>query len=201
MQAESTNNKKPFKKEKPNKVVIIGDSNVGKTCLIERYCENRFGDTQPTIGALHKVKTVNDVELDIWDTAGQERFKSMIPMYYKGAKSIIVSYDVTSINSFEGAKKWIQEIEANTTNVIIVLVANKVDLSSKRVVAKETAKNLAESKGFMYHETSAKDNSGVFELFDAIATKLKEMNIKSENNININNGSEEQIKSRCGCGR
>jgi len=199
MQAESTNNKKPFKKEKPNKVVIIGDSNVGKTCLIERYCENRFGDTQPTIGALHKVKTVNDVELDIWDTAGQERFKSMIPMYYKGAKAIIVSYDVTSINSFEGAKKWIQEIEANTTNVIIVLVANKVDLSSKRVVAKETAKNLAESKGFMYHETSAKDNLGVFELFDAIATKLKEMNIKSENNININNGSEEQIKSRCGC--
>ena len=199
MLAESTNNKKPFKKEKPNKVVIIGDSNVGKTCLIERYCENRFGDTQPTIGALHKVKTVNDVELDIWDTAGQERFKSMIPMYYKGAKAIIVSYDVTSINSFEGAKKWIQEIEANTTNIIIVLVANKVDLSTKRVVAKETAKNLAESKGFMYHETSAKDNLGVFELFDNIASKLKEMNIKTENNININSGSEEQIKSRCGC--
>jgi small GTP-binding protein len=199
MLAESTNKTKTFKKEKPNKVVIIGDSNVGKTCLIERYCDNRFGDTQPTIGALHRVKTVNDLELDIWDTAGQERFKSMIPMYYKGAKAIIVAYDVTSLNSFEGAKKWIQEIEANTTNVLIVLVANKVDLAAKRVVSKETAKTLADVKGFMYHETSAKDNLGVFELFDAIALKLKEMNIKSESNINILNGAEEQNKSSCAC--
>lgn len=200
MLADSTKNSKTFKKEKPNKVVIIGDSNVGKTCLIERYCENKFGDTQPTIGALHKVKTVNDVELDIWDTAGQERFKSMIPMYYKGAKAIIVAYDVTSMNSFEGAKKWIQEIEANTSNIIVVLVGNKMDLIQKRVVNKENAKNFADLKGFMYYETSAKDNVNVFEAFDAIAMKLKEINIKNESNINILNAAQEDNKSSCACG-
>jgi small GTP-binding protein len=199
MLADSTKNSKTFKKEKPNKVVIIGDSNVGKTCLIERYCENKFGDTQPTIGALHKVKTVNDVELDIWDTAGQERFKSMIPMYYKGARAIIVAFDVTSINSFEGGKKWIQEIEANTTNIFVALIGNKVDLIQKRVVNKENAKNFADLKGFMYYETSAKDNVGVFEVFDAIAMKLKEINIKNESNINIQNAAQEENKSSCAC--
>jgi small GTP-binding protein len=200
MLAEPVKNSKTFKKEKPNKVVIIGDSNVGKTCLIERYCENKFGDTQPTIGALHKVKTVNDVELDIWDTAGQERFKSMIPMYYKGARAIIVAFDLTSMNSFEGAKKWIQEIEANISNIIVVIVGNKVDLIQKRVVNKENAKNYADQKGFMYYETSAKDNVGVFDVFDSIAIKLKEMNIKNESNIKIQNGSQEENKSGCACG-
>ena len=102
------------KTTKANKVVIIGDSNVGKTCIIQRFISNSFNTSKPTIGACHYNKKVQDVEIDIWDTAGQERFKSMIPMYYKGAKAIIVVYDITDANSFDGAKKWISEIETNT---------------------------------------------------------------------------------------
>ncbi len=120
-------------------------------------------------------------------------------MYYKGARAILVAYDVTSVNSFEGAKKWIQEIEANTSNILVVLVANKVDLVSKRVVTKDNAKNLADMKGFMYHETSAKENLGVNEVFETIAVKMKEMNIINESSINIQNTLVQENKYNCAC--
>ena len=181
MNSEGGQKNTTFKREKPNKVVIIGDSNVGKTCIIERYVDDHFGDTQPTIGALHKIKSVNDIQLDIWDTAGQERFKSMVPMYYKGAKAIIIAFDVTALASFEGAKKWLHEIESNTTNITIVLLANKIDLDSKRVVSKETAKSFADGKNIFYFETSAKDNINVKESFDFIASRINELNVKSDN--------------------
>lgn len=192
-------NKGSFKREKPNKVVIIGDSNVGKTCIIERYCEDRFGETQPTIGALHKIKMINDVQLDIWDTAGQERFKSMVPMYYKGAKAIIVAFDITSSTSFDGAKKWLSEIASNIANICIVLIANKIDLDSKRAVSKEAAENFADQKNITYFECSAKDNINVKEVFEFIAGKIKEMNIKSNDAINIKQDTNIETSDRsCG---
>jgi small GTP-binding protein len=198
---DDSSQKTVHKREKPNKVVIIGDSNVGKTCFIERYCDDKFGDTQPTIGALHKMKTVADIQLDIWDTAGQERFKSMVPMYYKGAKAIIVAYDVSSVTSFDGAKKWMNEIESNTSNIIIVLLANKIDLET-RLISKETAKNFADAKNIYYFEASAKKNIGVKEVFEFIATKIKELDLKNITNsinikkdaVNINNNEK-----MCGC--
>jgi small GTP-binding protein len=197
---ENKNKGTPPKREKPNKIVIIGDSNVGKTCLIDRYCDDKFGDTQPTIGALHKIKTVNDVQLDIWDTAGQERFKSMIPMYYKGARAIIIAYDVTSIVSFDGAKKWLQEIESNTSNILIILIANKIDLESKRIVSKDMAKNFAEQKNIIYYETSAKDNINIKEVFDYIAKEIKNLNLKNDNSINIKQEVNTQSSQGCSCG-
>jgi small GTP-binding protein len=200
MSGPDNTNTSTYKREKPNKVVIIGDSNVGKTCFIERYCEDRFGDTQPTIGALHKIKTVNDIQLDIWDTAGQERFKSMVPMYYKGAKAIIVAFDVGSAGSFDGAKKWMNEIESNTNNMIIILLANKIDLE-KRGVSRETAKNFADGKNINYFETSAKENLNVKEVFEFIAGKIKESNFKSNNSINIKQEiSDVRTEGKtCGC--
>jgi small GTP-binding protein len=188
-----------YKREKPNKVVIIGDSNVGKTCFIERYCEDRFGDTQPTIGALHKIKTVDDIQLDIWDTAGQERFKSMVPMYYKGAKAIIVAFDITSVASFDGAKRWLNEIESSTANMVIILLANKIDLE-KRMISKETAKNFADGKNIAYFESSAKENLNVKEVFEFIAGKIKESNFKSNNAINIKDEKKLNGETKtCGC--
>jgi small GTP-binding protein len=197
---EETSAKGGVKREKPNKVVIIGDSNVGKTCFIERYCDDRFGDTQPTIGALHKIKTVNEVVLDIWDTAGQERFKSMVPMYYKGAKAIIVAFDVTSVASFDGAKKWMNEIETNTSNILIVLLGNKIDIEN-RVVSKEQAKNFADAKNAQYFETSAKENTNVKEVFEFIASKVKELNVTQSNNLNIKQDAKENHSENktCGC--
>jgi small GTP-binding protein len=197
---EETSAKGGVKREKPNKVVIIGDSNVGKTCFIERYCDDRFGDTQPTIGALHKIKTVNEVVLDIWDTAGQERFKSMVPMYYKGAKAIIVAFDVTSVASFDGAKKWMNEIETNTSNILIILMANKIDIEN-RLVSKEQAKNFADAKNAQYFETSAKENTNVKEVFEFIASKIKEMNVTQSNNLYIKQDVKENRNENktCGC--
>ncbi len=196
----NTNNTSNVKRPKTNKIVIIGDSNVGKTCIIDRYCDNKFGETQPTIGALHKIKTVEDTQLDIWDTAGQERFKSMIPMYYKGAKAIIVAYDMTSSDSFEGAKKWLQEIEANTSNILTVLVATKSDLDSKRIITSTKANAFAEEKKICFFETSSKENINIKEVFEYIAIEIKKMNVKTTSTINIKQDAGSAEKGGCGCG-
>jgi len=190
------------KRKKPSKVVIIGDSNVGKTCIIERFIHNTFESTQPTIGACHFNKKYNDVDLDIWDTAGQERFRSMIPMYFKGSKCIIICFDITDVNTFEGAKKWIKEIEQNVKNSFIFIVGNKCDLENRKVPS-EMVSNFSHSNGYEYIETSAKENINIDVLFEKIAEKIKEINVNEENNYNnnvdIKNFNNEDDDSFCGC--
>ena len=174
------------KRQKGNKVVIIGDSSVGKTCIIQQYLSNTFQDTTSTIGACHFQKTVKDVPIEIWDTAGQERFKSMIPMYYKGAKAIIIVFDITNVHSFEGAKKWLVEIKANISSSYKMLCGNKIDLHEQRSVSNGEAKTYAESNQCMYVETSAKDNVGIDEMFDDIADNIKRI-MKENEELNSNN--------------
>ena len=121
---------KQIPKNKANKVVIIGDSNVGKTCLITRYVDEKFGDTQPTIGALHRMKSVNGVDLDLWDTAGQEQYKSLTRNFYRNSNGVIIVYDVTNKSSFEKVQEWVQSVYDNTERSIqMVLVGNKIDLN------------------------------------------------------------------------
>jgi len=168
---------KNIKKNKSHKIVIIGDTNVGKTSILDMFIENKFGNTKPSIGALHKLKSIKvddeEVQLDIWDTAGQERFKSIVPMYYKGAKGIIIVYDITNQDSFEGAKNWIKEIESNNKSAILVLVGNKIDLEEeKRVVSKDSSQSFCSSKSIIFVECSAKDNNNVNKIFEEIAYKL-----------------------------
>jgi len=189
-----------IKRKKPSKVVIIGDSNVGKTCIIQRFINNSFENTQPTIGACHFNKKYMDVDLDIWDTAGQERFRSMVPMYYKGTKGIIICFDITDVNTFEGAKNWIKEIEQNVKNVSVFLVGNKCDLEN-RTVPSEMVSNYAHTNNFEYIETSAKENINIDVLFKKIAEKIKEMKDNEEINYvdikkNLNNDEDEGF---CGC--
>ena len=163
-----------------HKVVIIGDSNVGKTCLITRFNHNKFDTTAPTIGAIHHIKTAENISLDIWDTAGQERFKSMIPMYYKGASAIIICFDITNQDSFEGAQNWHTEIFESVKKVIIVLCGTKRDLEQKRQVDYSISKKFGDKNGIKYFETSAKDNFNVQEIFNFIVEEITLENLKKE---------------------
>jgi small GTP-binding protein len=160
------------------KLVLLGESAVGKSSLVLRFVKGQFLDYQEsTIGAAFLTQTVclNDttVKFEIWDTAGQERYHSLAPMYYRGAQAAIVVYDITSYDSFDRAKKWVKELQRQgNPNIVIALAGNKVDLASKRTVEIEESQAYAEENGILFMETSAKTAANVNELFVAIAKKL-----------------------------
>merc|ERR1719146_205852 len=160
------------------KLVLLGDSAVGKSCLVVRFVRDEFFEFQePTIGAAFLTQTVAlddaTVKFEIWDTAGQERYRSLAPMYYRGASAAIVVYDVTNKDSFTGAKSWVKELQRRgDPNVVIALAGNKADLDSRRKVDYEEAHSYAEENGILHLETSAKTAVNVKQLFVAIANKL-----------------------------
>lgn len=191
------------KRPKSQKIVLIGDSNVGKTSIIDQFIENKFGETKPSIGAMHKLKTIKnnigeDVQLDIWDTAGQEKFRSIVPMYYKGSKGIIIVYDITSKDSFEGAKKWIQDIEANNNSASLILVGNKTDMGENRDVSTDQANSFATSKNIAYYECSAKTNENIVDIFKSLADKIqKTIENTNTSKLTINVSPQEKQQSYC----
>uniref|UniRef100_A0A7S1CHQ5 Ras-related protein Rab-5C n=1 Tax=Bicosoecida sp. CB-2014 TaxID=1486930 RepID=A0A7S1CHQ5_9STRA len=160
------------------KLVLLGDTAVGKSCLVVRFVRDEFFEYQePTIGAAFLTQTVNledtTVKFEIWDTAGQERYRSLAPMYSRGAAAAIVVYDVTNPDSFEGAKTWVKELQRRgDTNVVIALAGNKADLDNKRKVDAEEADEYAREQGIIHMNTSAKTSLNVKELFVEIAQKL-----------------------------
>ena len=200
---ESQNQTNQNKKPKSQKIVLIGDSNVGKTSIIDQFIESKFGETKPSIGALHKLKMIknnsnDDVQLDIWDTAGQEKFKSIVPMYYKGSKGIIIVFDITSQESFEGSKKWVTDVENNNNSASLILVGNKSDLTETREVSTESASSYAQSKGISYFETSAKLNENILEVFKTIADKVNNVNENPNNSkLTINISPQEKQQAYC----
>lgn len=160
------------------KLVLLGDSAVGKSCLVVRFVRDEFFEFQePTIGAafLTQTVTVDDVtvKFEIWDTAGQERYRSLAPMYYRGAAAAIVVYDITKKDSFNGAKSWVKELQRRgDPNVVIALAGNKADMESKRKVQAEEAAQYALENDILHLETSAKNAHNVRALFVEIAKKL-----------------------------
>jgi len=161
------------------KILLIGDSGVGKSCLLLRYTDGSFSENYvSTIGEDFKTRKLEldakQVKLQIWDTAGQERFRTITSSYYRGAHGIIVVYDVTDQVSFNNVKQWMQEIERYACeNVTRLLVGNKNDLGTKKVVDGVTAKELAESFGISFLEVSAKTGQNVDEVFNQLARDIK----------------------------
>ena len=168
------------------KLVLLGDSAVGKSCLVVRFVRDEFFEFQePTIGAAFLTQTVSvddaTVKFEIWDTAGQERYRSLAPMYYRGAAAAIVVYDITKKDSFTGAKTWVKELQRRgDPNVVIALAGNKSDMENKRKVQTEEAKAYAEENEIIYMETSAKTAVNVRNLFMEIAKKLPKTPVAPE---------------------
>ncbi|XP_060085609.1 ras-related protein Rab-35-like [Ylistrum balloti] len=158
------------------KLLIIGDSGVGKSSLLLRFSDNTFSGTYiTTIGVDFKIRTVDvngeKVKLQIWDTAGQERFRTITSTYYRGTHGVIVVYDVSSGESFANVKRWLHEIDQNCDVVNRILVGNKDDDPDRKVVLTADAQRFAEQMGIQLFETSAKENTNVEEMFIGI-TKL-----------------------------
>jgi Ras-related protein Rab-35 len=157
------------------KLLIIGDSGVGKSSLLVRFADNHFsGNYITTIGVDFKIRTIEingeRVKLQIWDTAGQERFRTITSTYYRGTHGVIVVYDVSSGESFANVKRWLHEIDANCDVVNRILVGNKNDDPDRKVVLTEDARRFADQMGIQLFETSAKDNINVEEMFRSITT-------------------------------
>ena len=159
------------------KVVLLGDTAVGKSCLAVRFVKNEFFAFQePTIGAAFLTKNIgtggNQIKLEIWDTAGQERYRSLAPMYYRGAVAAIVVYDITQKDTLNGAKGWIQELKKNVESCIIILAANKFDLKEERTITKQEVEEYANINNIIHLETSAKSGHNVERVFNIISEKM-----------------------------
>lgn len=160
------------------KLLIIGDSGVGKSSILLRFTEDDFEEDQPcTIGVDFKVKMLEfankKLNLTIWDTAGQEKFRSLTSSYYRGTQGIILVYDVTNRKSFEHLELWLSEIDMYTTNedVVKLLVGNKVDRPD-REVSKEEGAEFARSKAMVFIECSAKTRLGIQQTFEELVQKI-----------------------------
>jgi small GTP-binding protein len=191
------------------KLVLLGDASVGKSCLVVRFAKGEFYEYQePTIGAAFMTQTVSlgdsVVKFEIWDTAGQERYKSLAPMYYRGAAAAVIVYDITSKESFDAAKSWVVELQS--TDTLIALAGNKSDLDGDRQVERETAQAYADDMGILFMETSAKSGQNVQETFHEIAVRLPKQSKEDAENgrggfaVRGQSGGSTQAGGCCGGG-
>ncbi|XP_038055011.1 putative Ras-related protein Rab-33 [Patiria miniata] len=166
------------------KIIVIGDSNVGKTCLTYRFCGGKFPEkTEATIGVDFREKNVTvegeTIKLQLWDTAGQERFrKSMVQHYYRNVHAVVFVYDITKMSTFEGLPNWIDECDRHSLSPDIprIMIGNKSDIEDRKVVATSIAQKFADANSMPLYETSAKmdeDAEKVEGIFMELAVQLK----------------------------
>ncbi|KAK6462807.1 ras family-domain-containing protein [Scheffersomyces coipomensis] len=169
------------------KLVLLGESAVGKSSIVHRFVKNTFDDMrESTIGAAFLTQSINlpesntTIKFEIWDTAGQERYKSLAPMYYRNANAALCVYDITSRSSFNKAQEWIKELKRQATEgIVIALVGNKLDLEENREVDQQEVEEYivqqsAEDDGnqIITSECSAKNGDGVLDIFNSIGRAL-----------------------------
>ncbi|XP_023273659.1 ras-related protein Rab-19-like [Seriola lalandi dorsalis] len=175
------------------KIILIGDSNVGKTCVVQNFKSGIFTERQQnTIGVDFTVRTLDiegkKVKMQVWDTAGQERFRTITQSYYRSAHGAMIAYDITRRSTFDSVTHWIKEVEQfGATNIVLVLIGNKCDLEPERQVLFEEACNLAKERGVLAAlETSAKESQNVDEAFMMTARELL-----SRNGLSVQQGDLE----------
>jgi small GTP-binding protein len=177
------------KQNEGHKLVLIGDSGVGKTCLISRFISGQFdANVNSTNGASYASKKVEFPELgkslvlDIWDTAGQEKYKSLTKFFYKDAAMVVLVYDITRRESYDNLKNfWYKEIkEHGEKDIILGIAGNKSDLYDDEAVPEKEAREFAESVGAIFTLTSAQNNSGVNKLFENIGKKFLNPNFQEK---------------------
>ena len=164
------------------KIVLIGDTSVGKTNILSKYLKDEFDPkSKSTVGVEFGVKNFkienNIVKVQIWDTAGEERYRSITNAYYKGAKGSLLVYDITNKKSFENVEKWISDLKANADeDISMILLGNKTDLEDKRVVSTEEGKNKAEFYNLTFMETSALNGNNIQEAFNELIMDVYKKN-------------------------
>ena len=191
------------------KILTIGESGVGKTCVLRRFVENKFSKNHlATIGIDFKTKTLNiynqEIKLKIWDTAGQERFRNITTQYYKGADGIVLVYDVTEESSYDKIRDWMEQILSNTTQdeIGLVLLGNKCDMNP-RTVTVEMGNKMAEDLKISYFETSALTGQGINEAFEKLTKDImKKKGVgesTSEGGLSLNDRNKKKDKKDSDC--
>ena len=176
------------------KIILIGDSAVGKTSLINRFMGLEYEENlNCTISADFKLKSLSidsstGVELTVWDTCGQEKYRSMTRQYFKDAHGIILVFDVNNENSFRGLNIWLNEIKSNcnNSNVSIALVGNKIDLND-RTISNEEGKEFAQKNGLLYVETSSKNGININTPFELLSNDIIQKIKQNQNGYNEKN--------------
>ncbi|BEJ11996.1 hypothetical protein CspHIS471_0204560 [Cutaneotrichosporon sp. HIS471] len=189
------------------KLVLLGESAVGKSSLVLRFVRNEFSDFRESTIAAFLTQTVpldssTNIKFEIWDTAGQERYKSLAPIYFRNANAAIVVYDITQ-GSFDKAKAWVRELKRQADpSIVIMLVGNKADMTSQRKVPRELAAEFARDEGLLFAEASAKTGDGVEDFFMEIAHKLPLAPAKAAGTAGVRvnkKPAEEAAPSACTC--
>ncbi|XP_036920121.1 ras-related protein Rab-39B [Sturnira hondurensis] len=204
------------------RLIVIGDSTVGKSCLIRRFTEGRFAQvSDPTVGVdffsrLVEIEPGKRIKLQIWDTAGQERFRSITRAYYRNSVGGLLLFDITNRRSFQNVHEWLEETKVHVQpyQIVFVLVGHKCDLDTQRQVTRHEAEKLAAAYGMKYIETSARDAINVEKAFTDLTKDIYELvkrgditiqegweGVKSGFVPNVVHSSEEVVKSerRCLC--
>lgn len=168
------------------KLLLIGDSGVGKTCILFRFSDDAFNTTFiSTIGIDFKIKTIElrgkKIKLQIWDTAGQERFHTITTSYYRGAMGIMLVYDITNSKSFDNIAKWLRNIQEHANDdVEKMILGNKCDMEDKRVIAKERGETIARENGIRFLETSAKTNINIDKAFIDLSESILDKTVDAQ---------------------